>query len=199
MNDELARSALNAIVDALIPLQSLDRKRAVLGALHFLNEDWVPLPHKGESPGSLGPAGEKGDTNGPFPSAAHAWMAKNELVADEVEQVFAFDAGKINIIADLPGKSKRENTILIYILMGVGTYLQTGERRFSDEAAREACIQHNAYDLNNHSVTMKELKSELTGDKKEGLDHYSSRPQEGRCLSEENCRRGSMSDGAAGA
>lgn len=167
MTEDPARKALNAIVEALQPLSSADRKRAVLGALHFLEEDWVPLPQRnGSDP--PGTTKHKPETNDAFPPAVQVWMEKNELTADEIEQVFAFEEGKVNIIADLPGKGKRENAIAIYTLMGLGTYLHTGERKFADDLAREACALHNAYDTPNHSKTMKELKSELTGDKAAG-------------------------------
>lgn len=167
MNEDLARTALNTIVDALQPLQSADRKRAVLGALHFLDEDWVPLPNK-RADGSDAEAKELGVANGAFSPAVQSWMKKNDLSVEEIEHVFSFDNGIINIIADLPGKSKREDTITIYILMGVGTFLHTGGLKFSDEAARASCTRHNAFDSPHHATTMKELKSEFTGDKKEG-------------------------------
>ncbi len=167
MDEALARTALNTIVDALQPLQSPDRKRAVLGALHFLGEEWSSLPDR--TPPSPEAGADVADSaTDSFEHAVQAWMKKNDLSADDVEQVFAFEDGKINIIADLPGKGKRENTIVIYTLMGVGIYLYTGQRKFSDDAAREACVQHNAYDSKHHAETMKDLKNELTGDKKSG-------------------------------
>ncbi len=167
MGEDPARKALNVIVDALQPLDSPDRKRAVLGALHFLEEDWVPLPHR-KNGDEAGPIEGKLEGNGPFAPSVQAWMKQNALTSEEVEVVFSFDDDKVNIIADLPSSGKRENTIKLYILMGVGTYLRTGQRKFSDEAARDACAQHSAYDVNNHSKTMKELRSELTGDKDAG-------------------------------
>lgn len=167
MVEDPARKALNAIVDALQQLDSPDRKRAVLGALHFLEEDWVPLPQvKGVV--QVDAAEQTPEIDGAFAAAAKQWMKKNELTGDEVENVFHFEEGKVNIIADLPGKVKRENTTIIYVLLGLGTYLFTGERKFSDSDARDACSKHNAYDSNNHAGTMAALRSELTGDKKTG-------------------------------
>ena len=68
----------------------------------------------------------------------------------------------------MPGKGKRDKSIAIYTLMGLGTFLQTGERLFQDDIAREVCSTHSAYDKSNHAVTMREMKSELTGDKGSG-------------------------------
>jgi hypothetical protein len=165
MGDDPARDALLALVDILKPLPSPDRKRAVLGALHFLEEDWVPLPRKKEE-ARLPEAPP--EPNGAFPAAVQSWMKKNDLTAEEVEQVFALEDGKINIIADLPGRGKRDKTITTYTLMGLGTYLHSGDRKFADEPARETCAQHDAYDGANHAATMREMKSELTGDKSNG-------------------------------
>jgi hypothetical protein len=167
MGEDAARKALNAIVDALQPLPSADRKRAVFGALHFLEEDWVPLPrNKQEAPAEH--AEEASDVAGAFPPAAKTWMKKNELTAEAVESVFSFDHDKVSIIADVPGRGKRDMSIAIYTLVGLGTFLKTGERTFQDDAAREVCNTHSAYDQANHAATMREMKSELTGNKKSG-------------------------------
>ena len=168
MGEDAARKALNAIVDALQPLPSADRKRAVLGALHFLEEDWVPLPRKKEEAPEEHAEEESSEVNGAFPPAAKTWMKKNELTAEDVESVFSFDNGKVNVIADVPGRGKRDKSIAIYTLVGLGTFLQTGERTFQDDAAREVCNTHSAYDQANHAATMREMKNELTGDKKDG-------------------------------
>lgn len=167
MAEDPARKALNAIVDALQSLESPDRKRAVLGALHFLEEDWVPLPQvKGVA--QVETDENASEIGGAFSASVKQWMKKNELTPEEIENVFHFENGKVNIIADLPGKGKRENTIALYILFGLGTYLFTGEPKFSDSDARATCAKHSAYDPNNHSGTMAALKSELTGDKQSG-------------------------------
>lgn len=167
MSDEAARKALNTIVDALQPLESPDRRRAVLGALHFLEEDWVPLPQvKQAAQADFGD--NTNESEGAFATGVKQWMKKNELTSEDVEQAFHFEEGRLNIIVDLPSKSKRDNTITIYTLMGLGTYLFTGERKFSDADARDACSKHSAYDANNHAATMNALRSELTGDKKNG-------------------------------
>jgi hypothetical protein len=169
MGEDPARKALNAIVDALQDLQSADRKRAVLGALHFLDEDWVPLPQKtGKAAADTGTGRERPEANGAFSPSVQAWMDKNELTEEMVEQVFAFDNGRISIIGDVPGKGKREKSIAIYTLMGLGTFLQTGERLFQDDIAREACSTHSAYDQSNHAGTMREMRNEITGDKASG-------------------------------
>ncbi len=169
MSEDAALKALNAIVDALQGLESADRKRAVLGALHFLNEDWVPLPQKKtsalpETNNGRGPS----EADDAFPPAVQTWLDRNELTAEMVEQVFAFDNGKVNIIGDVPGKGKRDKSIAIYTLMGLGTFLHTGERLFQDEFARDACSTHSAYDQSNHAGTMREMKNVLTGDKGSG-------------------------------
>jgi hypothetical protein len=136
MGEHPARKAFNTIVGALQPLESPDRKRAVLSALHFLEENWVPLPHK-KAPEQAGtPQQEKSEASGTFLAGVQAWMKQNDLTSDEVEQVFSFDDGKVSVIVDLPGSSKRDDTIKLYTLMGVGTYLSAGERKFADEAAR---------------------------------------------------------------
>lgn len=167
MSEDAARKALNTIVEALHPLSSADRKRAVLGALHFLEEDWVPLP--GKRAEQMGSKEEKTfSENSALHPTAQVWMKKNDISEDAVEAVYSFDHEAVNIIADVPGRGKRDKTIAIYTLVGLGTFLRTGERTFPDEEARQVCSTHSAYDSANHAATMREMKNELTGDKKSG-------------------------------
>jgi hypothetical protein len=159
-----AAQALNELVKVLTPLAPEDRRRAIKGAMAFLGEEWNSTPSVAQQVADA----PKADGAGDWPHGL-AWMKQNGISADQLEHVFAFNGeGKLQIIADIPGKGKRPQAINVYLLVGLATHLRTGER-FEDELARGECVRHSCYDQNNHHNTLKDnMKSELIGTKSEG-------------------------------
>ncbi len=166
MGDDTDVKSLNAIVQALKPLEPSDRKRVVLGALNFLGENWSPSSDRemqGKNQDKVAP-----EIGGDFPVHVKKWLKKVGLTEEEIEMVFSFDQDDINIIGDVPGHGKKDKTIAIYTLIGVGTYLLNGEKTFNDDMARRICDAHGAFDKANHAANMKATKKVLTGDKTKG-------------------------------
>ena len=79
-------------------------------------------------------------------------LRSNGVTHDELEEVFHFSGGNVEVIAsDLPGDSKRERTAQSYLLEGFRAFLETGEAKFSDDAAMQLTRRFGAFDVNNHS------------------------------------------------
>lgn len=156
-------AALMTIIEALKPLNSEDRHRAVNAAMTFLGER--ASQKQKESPSA---ESENETDEGDYPEPARKWMAKHEVSAEELDQTFHFENDGTFALHDAPGKSKREKTLNTYILTGLGTYLATGERDFGDAAAREFCETVGCYDQPHHAKFLKGKGAEYSGDKKKG-------------------------------
>ena len=95
-------------------------------------------------------------------------MRQYGIAADSLERVFDFRDDDSFAILEVPGKSMREQTLNMYILTGLGTFLATGSRQFTDALARSNCEEHSCYDQANHAKTLKEKHPEFNGDKSNG-------------------------------
>jgi hypothetical protein len=145
------------LYDVLQPLDSDTRKRAIAATMAMLGEV-APEPAAEKK--------EKAPDGGDYPTRVAPWMRQNSVTADQLSLVF--HSGEL-IAHDIPGSGKREKTLSAYILTGVGQLLQTGEPRFTDETARQACEQHGCLDSNNHSQTInKKRGNAFTGSVKNG-------------------------------
>jgi hypothetical protein len=156
---------LTAVVRALKPLDSADRRRTVDAAMHYLGE--TPLV-KSEQSANAAPGQPPASANG-YPSATAAWLKQNSVTEDELDQVFHFGADGTFEIHDVPGESKKQKTLNTYILTGLGRYLATGQREFDDTLARRFCQTIGCYDPGNHSKYLGDYKGpEFAGDKSKG-------------------------------
>lgn len=154
--------ALTQLIKILQPLSSEDRHRNIDAALTFLGEK--PLAAADNQPNAH-PAGVI-DANQPPGIAAR--MKQYEITNELAEHVFDFNADGGFAILDVPGKSKRDQTLNVYILTGLGTFLATGERRFADDLARANCDTHSCLDSANHAKTLGAKHPEFNGDKASG-------------------------------
>lgn len=167
-NPKSVAAAALKLVEVLTPLNSEERQRALISAMAIFGD--TPPTAK-----SLGLASHKEHdlnletvANGICPKAL-VWMKKNSITREELDHVFSMDENSIDIIAaEMPGKSKREQTVQAYIICGVGTFIRTGETTFTDKDARTLCIKIGAYDQANHSKSIKELGNFVTGTKDSG-------------------------------
>lgn len=160
-----ATTALNAIITALTPLTSDQRRRTVDAAMLFLGEKTTaeqiePRPTPGD--------GDAVDYEG-LPPQATKWMKQHGVSAEELERAFHFNGDGTFDIHDVPGKSKKERTLNTYVLTGLGKFLSTSDRAFDDSAAREFCEKVGCYDPANHSVHIKAKGAEFSGDKAKGF------------------------------
>lgn len=95
-------------------------------------------------------------------------MKQYNLTAQQLEPVFDFREDGTFSILDLPGNTIKEKALNTYIMTGLGTFLATGNRQFSDDLARSNCSEHSCLDTGNHSKTLSSKHPEFTGDKSNG-------------------------------
>ncbi len=93
-------------------------------------------------------------------------MKQFELAPELIGQVFHPDENGMEIIATIPGTTRREQVRNAYVLSGIAQLLSKGETRFDDKVARLLCERGGFFDRTNHMKYMK--GSEFTGSKEKG-------------------------------
>jgi hypothetical protein len=155
--------AMTRVVEVLSPLPPDDRARVIAAALALLGDP--PLRTVSEAPGTH----VAHETElGALPPRAKSWATQNGISGIELQQVFHVTDNEIEVIAAVPGRSKKDQTYNAYILTGLGQLLVTGSAAFADRAARTLCETSGCYDSANHSAHMKEKGNEFTGSKEKG-------------------------------
>src|ERR1700730_18408043 len=102
---------VGTIVTELTPLGSDERRRAIQAAVTLLGEEAIGTPVTSVEQG-------RPDGTEVLPPRVRTWMRQNDLSMRELEQVFHLDGGTVEIIAEIPGKSKKEKVRNAYILTG---------------------------------------------------------------------------------
>ncbi len=145
-----------------------ERERAFAGARAVLGmtASWTPASDPLQKEPSKTPL--EGANFPGVSSAGTAWIKRNGLVSDALEQYFHVEDGKVTLIGEAIGSKKREQSINTYLLTGVAALLEAGKAQFPDEAARAYCIQLGCYDSANHASTLSQFGNRLTGSKKAG-------------------------------
>jgi len=83
-----------------------------------------------------------------------------------LEQAFYFQDGQVDIhVNTIPGRSKREQTINCYLLVGLRGFLASDSAAFSDSEALALCKHTQAYDKNNHTKFRALLGNLVNGSK----------------------------------
>lgn len=147
------------IVELLTPVEPGERARILNAARVLLGETGVESSD-----------GTNVDEN-ILPSASprvHRWLKENSIGLDQIHQVFHFENGTAEVIATIPGKGKKEQTINAYVLTGISNFLSSGEPLIGDKTARELCERSGCYDLANHSAHMKSRGTLFAGSKEKG-------------------------------
>ncbi len=107
---------LAAVVTALKPLDSAERRRTVEAALHYFGD--LPLAAVG-GPTPGGPSNCADDASG-YPEPIAPWLKQHGVTTDELDQVFHFRTDGTFDIHDVPGKTKKEKSLNTYVLTGLG-------------------------------------------------------------------------------
>ncbi|HTK80107.1 MAG TPA: hypothetical protein VL286_06660 [Rhizomicrobium sp.] len=156
MSKRSITEAVAHVVDGLTDFSPEERRRIVQASLTLL----------GDASASLGDnVGEKNDDE--FPAKARMWMKQYGLTAEQMSQVFHSDENGMEIIAPIPGSSRREQVRNAYVLSGIARFLLNGETKFDDKTARQICERGGFFDHTNHSKYMKG-GSEFIGSKERG-------------------------------
>jgi hypothetical protein len=152
------------LIETLEPLTPDERRRAISASLTLLGDSAAPSTDTRSQ--------QEDDVSGGnslLPGKAKNWQKQNGLTDTQLEQVFHFDNGKVSVIAAvIPGNNKKTRTINAYILTGITRFLETGDSRFDDQAARDLCISSGCYDGTNHAYNLKGKENNFTGSKSQG-------------------------------
>lgn len=156
-------SSLTQIIEILEPLSPEVRRRNIKAILaYFSDEAFVPPANGG--PHSMG----DGQEGAHFAPEIAARLKQNGISFDDVAHVFEFRKGVPFRILALSGKSKKAQTLAMYLLVGLGTFLETGQRDFTDATARGHCEDYGCYDQGHHAQYLEDKHPGFTGKKDSG-------------------------------
>jgi hypothetical protein len=156
MKTKSITQAVADVVDALTEFPPEERRRIVQASLTLLGDASVALDDKVD--------GRNADDG--LPAKARVWMKQYGVTAEQTSEVFHPGENGMEIIASIPGASRREQVRNAYILCGIARLLTNGETKFDDKAARQLCERGGFFDHTNHTKYMK--GSEFTGSKDKG-------------------------------
>ncbi len=170
MTDNSNIEALTVVVNALTPLDSLDRVRVIDAALALLGEKKSSREIVDSDPKLNGQDVLSDGTDSVVRTPkAKAWMRQFSISEPELENVFHFNGeGGEFISPTLPGKSKKDQTYNAYVMAGISQLLHTGNTNFDDKLARVICEKVGCYDQANHATHIKNRGNEFAGDKDKG-------------------------------
>jgi hypothetical protein len=154
---------LTQMIEILEPLTPEDRQRNINAALTYLGDPGLASAPRSHAENLEGSPDERRTS----PTIASR-MRQYNIANAHLEHVFDFRNDGSFALLDVAGTAKREQTLNTYILTGLGTYLATGERAFSDALARGNCEAHSCLDVSNHSKTLAAKHPEFNGDKSSG-------------------------------
>jgi hypothetical protein len=165
MSKELPFAEMLKIVEILKPLASEDRVRAIKAAMAMLDESHSGI---GRPVGSVIVPLGAGDEFANLPPRARSWMRQHGVTVTALQQVFQMTPEGPEVIAHMPGRSKKEQMYNAYILTGLGQLLHTGSASFQDRPARALCEASGCYDNANHSAYLRDKGNEFSGTKDKG-------------------------------
>lgn len=160
MNQKSLTQAVANVVQELTSFSSEDRHRIFAASMTLLGE--VParfVPEGGIAESHL-------DQDIQFPAKARNWIQQHGLTVGQINQVFHFGDEGPQIIAHIPGATRKQQVRNAYILCGIGRLLANGETRFEDRVARGICESGGFFDPTNHMKYMK--CSEFVGSREKG-------------------------------
>jgi hypothetical protein len=106
---------------------------------------------------------------GVYPPAAERWLVQNAITQHQIEQVLHVSEGSVElIVGEVPGETKKQQSINCYLLLGLKELFGSGVPKFSDNEAIALCQHMGCYDRSNHSATRKSFGNVLAGSRENG-------------------------------
>ncbi len=175
--------AMLTVFTALEPLPAENRLSVLkwaadkLGVLELFDQvrehDTKIRNQSGGGGANKAPAADEGssaDTGGMSKRAA-TWVKKHALTQEELDAVFHIKEDGAEIAAGaMPGKSKKDQSINAYVIVGAAAFLATGEAKFTDAAARETCTRYGCFDSGNHTKSLADRGNVFSGTKEKGWE-----------------------------
>lgn len=169
---------MSIIVEALTPLDSVERQRVIQAALTLLGDSFIP-PRETLGESTRGNAGGRAGGNGSssgneeqidgISNQARIWIKKNSISKEQLDEVFHIADGAVTVIAsEIPGKKSGQKCVNAYVLQGISTFLLSGESSFDDKSARALCERAGFYDFTNHAKYVATKGNLFTGSKQAG-------------------------------
>lgn len=158
---------LNKLIAILEPMTSEDRHRNINAALTYLNDQGLGVA-KPRADATTPGQGHHDGADGYFSPAIAARMKQHGISPEHAQHVYEFRDGEPFKVLAVPGRGKKPQTLAMYHLVGLGTYLETGKRDFTDADARQHCKTYGCYDPPNHASYLDEKHPAFTGDKNTG-------------------------------
>ena len=164
-----------SLVSILEPFASDDRQRMIRAALTLLNDssDLLFVSQNGngrnnqreiESNDAPRPEGEP-----KVGSQFNQWRERNSISEANLDEFLHRQGEIVSVIAlPLKGKVKSKLTVLTYVMVGMASFMKTGDSKFSDEEARTRCQHFGCYDQKNHATTIKGFGNLINGNTKAG-------------------------------
>lgn len=159
-----APEMISKIVGLLTGLEVDERQRVMNSVRAYFGDPIVGAEQGGGGDGS---SSQQVD-DAQVPAKAASWLKMNGLTRDQLDHVFHVEESGVDIIAEVPGKTKKEKTYNVYILSGLAAFITQGNPHFGDDDARAMCERIGCYDQANHATHMKDIGGVVSGNKKNG-------------------------------
>jgi hypothetical protein len=95
------------------------------------------------------------------------WLEQTGIDNGAIERCFTMENGGCELaLPSMPGTTKREQTTNCYLLVGIRSFIATGEANFSETQVVDVCKIYGCHDAANHAVTRKNASSFFMVDRK---------------------------------
>jgi hypothetical protein len=168
MTSSKTMAVVAEMVKLLEPLTSEERQRVVAASLMLLGDTHIATPTTPALAAAHATESEEAIATSDLPPKGKIWMKQNSISMQQINHVFHIVGKKVDFIASMPGKSKKEKTYNAYVLTGLGNFIVSGQAQFDDKAARALCEKTACYDSANHSAHLSNKGNEFAGSKDKG-------------------------------
>jgi len=156
MSNKTITQAVTKVVEELSDFSPEERRRIVQASLTLL----------GDGPTALVEPSDQSSGGDSFPAKTRMWIKQHGLSAEQISHIFHPGEDGMQIIAPIPGTSRRVQVRNAYVLSGIAQLLAHGETKFDDKSARDVCESGGFFDTTNHAKYLK--CSEFTGSREKG-------------------------------
>ncbi len=167
--ESLDEAARTRVVDYVANMLAIRRGPASLvseGSEHALPTGVAPGRERDNVTPAVEASPESSEGISPI---AQRWMKRNGLDVEPLSKLFSLGSDEIELVSKtVPGGSKRQRMLNVFLLKGVAAYLGGGVARVSDQQVRETCLHYDAFDSANFAAHVKQFAADISGNKQSG-------------------------------